>query len=1134
MRKCVLACVCVGWVSLASGQEGVTPERVGQLKEALKWFSPEAARRAVDDLEQRFGGAYPAAKSRAAVDALAARRDEAARVLDSGDAAKVREAEALVEGVRAAMLANPLLDFDRILVLRRTLDPKKARKEMHREIGFLNLNAHNHADIRRTGWNNDIVCLSGLRGTPKVEPVYRPEGDGMIRDLELDFDAQRLLFTGLNANKRFALFECRPDGSGVTEVTPADYPDVDWFDGCYLPDGRIVMLGTAVYQGLPCENGSMPMAVLYQLDRKTGAIRQLTFEQDSDYTPTVMNDGRVLYTRWEYSDIPHYWSRILMTMNPDGTGQLALYGSGSYFPTCLTGCRPMPGSPHKVVGIVGGHHDFAEIGRMVVIDPTLARGYPFVYDPPDKTWGPEGFKPLRIMAQTLPKERTGMVHEFPGYGQPVEGDVCDEQVANQFARGKPYFVYPFPLGENYVLATAKTHRDGLWGIYLVDVFDNITLLAELEGAALLEPVPLLARPRPPVLPDRVTPGAKTASVHIADIYSGPGLHGVPRGTARKIRVFSYHFAYEKTGGHESVGLDKVESSWDVKRLLGTVDIESDGSVCFEIPANTPVSLQPVDADGAALQLMRSWLVGMPGERVSCMGCHEDNRSSVTTGRAVADTKPPQRLRPLNGPVRPFGFENEVWPLAQRYCVGCHGDEAKAPPRAPDQGGVPGKGLKLVMRDAAEAYRLMHPYVRRPGPESELPMYGAMEWHASTSPLVQMLRKGHHGVTLDAAAWETLHTWIDLNAPWRGKWGPPELRGHKQCERRRELNRLFADMEDDPEAEYDAWTAEVKARGAPAPVAPQPAAEEKPDTLAVSGFPLGEAEAKALQAAAVSGGAARREIRLPNDETMAFVRIPAGAFVMGSRDGKPDERPRAAVTVAKPFWMSETEVRNSQYKAFDAQHDSRYQDQHGKDHTFPGHISNHRDQPAIRMSWQRAAAFCEWLGRTAGVKAALPTEAQWEWAARGGTATRFPWGGLDDDFSLWANLSDQDVRWSYVNWQGGSAIQKRSPYDLALNYPLHEPRFKDKWHSMDFVAQYAPNAWGLYDMTGNASEWTRSSYRPYPYAEDDGRNAGDPAEPKVARGGSFASRPRDAGASVRFAYASWQAVYDVGFRVVIEE
>mgnify|MGYP000966091253 FL=1 len=990
----------------------------------------------------------------------------------------------------------------------------------------------NHADVRRSGWTNEVVRISNLRGAPRIETVCRPAGDTILRDLDLDFDARRFLFSGINAGGRWALFESVEDGSGIREVTPAAYADVDWFDGCYTPDGRIVMLGTAAYQGLPCVRGSLPVAMLYLLDPKTGAIRQLTFEQDSDYTPAVLNDGRIVYTRWEYSDLPHYWSRILMTMNPDGTTQLSLYGSNSYFPTVLHQCRAVPGDAHQLVGIVGGHHDVPEIGRLVLLDPMLSRAYPFVYDPPDKSWGAEGTTPFRILPKTLPKERTGLVHEFPGYGQDVPGDVADGLVRNQFERGKPYFVYPYPLSDKYVLVSAKTGREALWGIYLVDVFDNVTRVAELEGAALFEPVPLAPRPRPPAIPDRIRPGDKTASVHIADIYTGPGLRGVPRGTVKRLRVFAYHFNYERTGGPESVGLGRVEAGWDIRRLLGTVAVEADGSACFEIPANTPISLQPLDADGAALQLMRSWLVGMPGERVSCMGCHEDNRSSVSVGRALADTKPVQKIRPFQGPARPYGFACEMWPLAQKYCLGCHGDPDKAPLRASDQGGEPGKPRRLLMSDATACYHLIHPYVRRPGPESEMALLNPLEWHASTSPLVQMLKKGHHGVALDRDAWETLYTWIDLNAPWRGKWDPPAARGHDQRQRRLELRQRFAQCDADPEREYDAWEEAVRARGAPPPAAPQDTPPARPGGLSVEGFPMSAAAARAAQAAL---GEIRRTLALPGGGTMAFVRIPAGAFVMGALDGYADERPRAAVRVARPFWMSETEVKNSQYRAFDPEHDSRYQDQHGMDQTVPGDISNHRDQPVVRVSWQRAAAFCAWLGARANVKAALPTEAQWEWAARAGSATRFWWGGLDDDFSKRANLADQAVRWSNTTgWEGGNRIQKRQPYEVALGYPLHEERFRDSWYSMDYVAQAEPNAWGLYDMVGNASEWTRSSYRLYPYAEDDGRNGGGAGELKVARGGSFRDRPRDAGAAVRRAYASWQAVYDVGFRVVIEE
>ena len=269
------------------------------------------------------------------------------------------------------------------------------------------------------------------------------------------------------------------------------------------------------------------------------------------------------------------------------------------------------------------------------------------------------------------------------------------------------------------------------------------------------------------------------------------------------------------------------------------------------------------------------------------------------------------------------------------------------------------------------------------------------------------------------------------------------------------------------------------------------------------------------------------------QSLTFRRIPAGAFVMGSSTGYPDERPQAVVKIAKPFWISEMEIRNDQYNVFDPEHDSRYQDEFGKDHVFPGHIGNHRRQPVVRVSWHEAKAFCAWLSKTCGVKADLPTEAQWEWAARSGTDTPFPWGGLDDDFSKFANFADRDTRFQVVGFDGGGNIRNRKPFRIEQNYPLHDERFLDDWFNLNFVGRANANRWGLYDMHGNASEWTRSDYAPYPYVDGDGRNANDPKKPKVARGGSYASRPRDGTSSYRLVYEPWQKVFDVGFRVILE-
>ena len=1136
-------------------------------REQMRVFSAAAAKRFLADMKGRKD--YDCAGRAPAVEKLVAQEAEVRKALGlvqadgSPSALGQDEAIAMVSAYRLAMLANPYLP-DRILCVRRHVDDPRHISDRFfsgHEFGFTGLNAHNHMDLNRTGFTNDIVVLEGCRGgKPSYRSLYAPEdGTSIVRDIDLDFDASRILFTSYRGtNNLLGVFEIETGKLGSGEaggaeaklVSPEDGKyDQHWWDACYLPNrDQIVMLGTASFQFLPCEDGNYPMCVLFRQDRATGEVRQLTYEQDSDFTPNVTHDGRVIFTRWEYSDLPHFFAREIMTMNPDGIGQLSLWGTGSYAPTFMSCARSVPGEPHLFTMFGGGHHNRSEFGRMFLVDPTLARGYPFEYDSPDRDWTALRHQ-MRIPAKTFPKEKTGLVQEFPGWGRDVEGDFSDLYVENQFARGKPYFAYPYPLSRNYHLATVKTQADSLPGIWLVDAFDNLTLVAENPDGILTEPMPFASRRRPPVIPDRSVKGAKTCSVHIADIYNGPGLAGVPRGTVKKLRIFSYHFNYHKTGGHSMTGLDRVESSWDVKRILGTVDVEADGSVCFEMPAKTPVSFQPLDEKGRAVQLMRSWTVGMPGERVSCTGCHEDNRTSIKTKRTVADDRyfrgEIQKIKPVDGDgVRPWGFAAEMWPVVQRRCSACHGDAEKAPLRKADQGGFPGtkapdgsnglddanalSGLRFVMRDAEEAYRALHPYIRRPGPESELPVLTPYDYHASTSPLVQILSRGHHGVELDESEWRRIYEWIDLNGPYWGHWRPKPYETDKfavacadPVARRKELAERYDGNTDDPEGEYLAYADKVSSR-AIVPVKPAKKAKAAAKSRAAGVPAMTAAAACAAQQGRIDElpNVTVRSVDLGNGTSIVFRRIPAGILAMGSDTGYPDERPVRTVKIPRAFWMSETEVRNDQYHAFDPVHDSRYQDQFGKDHVIPGYVGNHRRQPVVRVSWNEANAFCEWLSARTGIKVRLPTEEEWEWAARAGSTTPFPWGGLDDDFSQYANLADRDVRWMNADgWLGGGAyILPRRPYRIEQNYPLHDERWKDDWFTLNYVARALPNAWGMYDMHGNAAEWTASAYA---------------AGLKTVRGGSFASRPREATSSWRWGYAPWQKVYDVGFRVMAE-
>jgi formylglycine-generating enzyme required for sulfatase activity len=391
-----------------------------------------------------------------------------------------------------------------------------------------------------------------------------------------------------------------------------------------------------------------------------------------------------------------------------------------------------------------------------------------------------------------------------------------------------------------------------------------------------------------------------------------------------------------------------------------------------------------------------------------------------------------------------------------------------------------------------------------------------EFHASTSELVRMLEKGHKGVALDTEAWQRIYLWIDINAPWRGKWDHPEL-----SQRRIDLAKQYAGNADDPETEYDKLLQHFA--DLPKPEFIMPPKREKPtDTLTAANWPFDSAKADEMQAKLFDGNERTILVALGDNVTMRLTKIPAGEFVMGSLNGAPDEYPRSVQRIEKPFWIGTTEVTNRQYETFDPDHDTGYLDEDGKDHTTPGYIANHPDQPVARISWNEAKKFCDWLGGRLDMKVDLPTEVQWEWAARAGSAEQFPWGNRDADWSKHANLADASRRFLYTYWPGGSLIHYRRPYPEDSVYPLRDDRYTDSWFIADYVAQSQPNAWGLYDMIGNVSEWTKSDY---PHGEP-GR--------KIARGGSWIDRPKVSGNSVKFPYLPHQKVYDVGFRIVIND
>ncbi|MDO4570084.1 MAG: SUMF1/EgtB/PvdO family nonheme iron enzyme [Planctomycetia bacterium] len=996
----------------------------------------------------------------------------------------LKTAEEFLKFRREALLANPLLDFDKVLVRTATN-------------AGLEANWMSNCSRGKKDYGNRIQWLSLSDPNAELHPLIEPPKNSFLGDICLHWDAKRILVTALSDKNTWEVFEVHLDKpTEFKQISPFLGPDVDNVEGCYLPDGAHLFISSASMMGVPCIGGAGHVGNIFRVEKDGKTTRQLTFEQDQDWCPVVLNNGRVMFLRWEYVDTNHYFTRIMMHMNPDGSNQIEYYGSNSYWPNSMFYGKPIPNSS-KFVTIVTGHHGAAQRqGELVIFDPKLGR-----------------------------HEADGVVQRIPHRGQKVEPIIRDALVDNSW----PKFLFPFPLSENYYLVSCRLTPQSPWGLYLVDTFDNMLLIKESTSFGIFEPQALVERPVPPVVASRLIEGETDSTVFVTDVHFGPGLKDVPRGTIKKLRLFGYQYGYRGIGNHDMMG---IEASWDSKILLGEVPVYEDGSAFFRIPANTPIAIQPLDEKGNAVQIMRSWLVGMPGEGVTCAGCHESQNSATPSKRTIAMTRPPVPIQEFNGESRPMGFRREVQPVLDKYCVGCHdGSEPNRP------------NLKDVSRPReawnghfGRSYIDLMPYVRRPGPESDVHMFNPMEYHTNTSPLFQMLRDGnHYNVKLDDLSWRSLALWVDMNVPYHATWTEVSeaFRGNadgvqRMAKRTQEIRSLYANLHQDPEhgsnhiPDRPEWV--------------KPEEWKEPNTAAPAGAKVEVAGELGEKMSVDLGGV-----------EMELVRVPAGKFVIGDDCKHPAEANRNEVAIEKSFFMGTTEVTNEMYALFDPHHDSRYIDQQWKDHTWPGYAHNFPQQPVVRVTWQEAVEFCKWLSEKTGKKFRLPTEAEWEWAAKAGKDQPFWWGGLDDDFGPYANLADRSLRlfvckgvnprpvkaaefeafWPRIDTVDDGQLIPGWDTATHANSPASDDPGKG-------VACYQPNPWGLFDMNGNVAEWTYSDYKPYPYNANDGRNAGDPAVEKVARGGSWFDRPKTARSGYRLPYFTWQRVYNVGFRVICEE
>ncbi|MFI3294405.1 MAG: SUMF1/EgtB/PvdO family nonheme iron enzyme, partial [Rikenellaceae bacterium] len=672
--------------------------------------------------------------------------------------------------------------------------------------------------------------------------------------------------------------------------------------------------------------------------------------------------------------------------------------------------------------------------------------------------------------------------------------------------------------DNYFLVTAKPSPTSLWGVYLVDVFDNMTLVAEFEGDGLMAPIPVRKRPTPVVIPEKVpmeiadTP--QTSTVFIQDIYEGEGLVGVPRGTVKEFRVLSFEYAYKNSPS--DFMNNGVQAGWDIKRELGRVKVNPDGSAIFTIPANTPISLQPLDSTGAAIQLMRSWFVGMPDEVVSCVGCHEDQNLIAKPVRTMASQQQPQEIVVPEGGVRPFTFEREVQPILDRACVACHNSENLA-------GGIDYTKGRMDSVDGwghhvwSKSYLQFHPHFYRQGPEAEMAVLNPYEYHVNNSEMIQMLRKGHHNVELTDKEWERLITWVDFNLPYGGTMQDVDYKSrdgktYEQYTRRIELNKKYAGNPVCWQEELEQFEEHLATQPEIVPTMPSKV-DVSYKEVKVKGWPF-----SAEEAASMVDGKEPMVVDLGNGLSMTFVYIPKGTYVAGGNGRNGQSAPRK-VTIKKGFWMADKEVSNEQMRTMLPDHCSRYIGQQWKDHTTPGYWVDSNHYSATKVSFNDAMLFNERLSAKTGMNVTLPTEDQWEWAARSGSDEAFWFGNTNVDFSKYENMADKSLDKMAVWGVDPQPMGEEQPLFRFQAYIPKDRTVHDGSMLMRESGAYQANPWGLYDINGNVAEWTRTPATGQQY---------------IVKGGSWYDRAKKVTVADRREFLPWHEVWNVGFRPIIEE
>ena len=604
-------------------------------------------------------------------------------------------------------------------------------------------------------YGGSALCLRRNTASGAVVDTLLSSPEGVIRDPDVAWDADRILFSWKQSDRGddYHLYEMELPSREIRQLTfgkgHADY------EGAYLPNGDIVFNSSRCVQRV--DYWLTPVSNLFLCNKDGRFMRRIAYDQVHTNYPTVLSDGRVMFTRWEYNDRGQIHPQPLFVMNPDGTMQTELYGNNSWFPVSILHARGIPGTG-KVVAVLSGHH-CRQNGKAAVINPRVARNC-------------ELGSAVRACGIEYLEDVGGTKYE-KAFVEGREG---------RWGREGNQYQYPYPLSETEFLTGARLGTDEYFKIYYFKKGEPPRVLVSDPGISCNQPMPLTARRRPPRLASKVDYRKTTGTFSIQNICVGGGLKGVDTGTIKKLRVVALEYRAETMEGSHKVsgpaGFAPVHlpvalenGSWDVKRVLGDATVYDDGSAYFEVPARTPVYFQALDERGYAVQSMRSWSTLQPGEHFGCVGCHENKLEAPPpmSGTSMAMANGVEKLEEFYGPPRGFSFPHEIQPILGRHCVSCHDSSHK-------KLDLTDRLFTAYNRRWTVSYQNLFKYISVVGVQSVPTMLPPYSAGAHNSLLVKHLETGHTAIPFPGdslpISTEEIHTvacWIDLLAPFAGDY-----------------------------------------------------------------------------------------------------------------------------------------------------------------------------------------------------------------------------------------------------------------------------------------------------------------------------------------------------------------------------